>query len=219
MKSMSNRSLFIFVALISLLFLGPTGHADAGFDIDISIGDNGLKGFYLSIGEHYRVPQREVIIIKERGIPDEEIPVVLFIAARSRIAPAKIIDLRLHGRSWSFITLHFGLSPEIYYVQIKKEVNDPPYGRALGYYKNKPRKEWKKIVLRDDDVINLVNLKFISEYHGYQPEDVIKVREHGRDFVVIDDEFKKEKIKKGEKKEKSEGHGKEKEGHKGKGKK
>lgn len=219
MKSMSNRSLFIFVALISLMFLGLTGHAETDFDLDISIGDNGLKGFYLSIGEHYRVPQREVIIIKERGIPDDEIPVVIFIAKRAHVAPVEIIDLRLHGRSWSFITLHFGLSPEIYYVPVKTEVKGPPYGRALGYYKNKPRKEWKKIVLRDDDVINLVNLKFISEYHGYQPEEVIKIREHGKDFVVINDEFKKEKIKKGEKEEKSEGHGKEKKDHNGKGRK
>lgn len=138
--------------------------------------------------------QREVIIIKERHIPDEEIPVVFFIAQRAHVRPATIIDLRLRGKTWMDITLHFGLSPGIFYVPLREVVvTGPPYGKAYGYYKKKPRKGWRKIVLDDADVINLVNLRFISEHYRYEPEKVIKLREGGKNFIVINEEVTKEK--------------------------
>jgi hypothetical protein len=74
-------------------------------------------------------------------------------------------------------------------------VTGPPYGRAYGYYKKKPKKDWRTIVLGDDDVVNLVNLKFMSEHYGYPPEKIIKMRSGGKEFVSIYDEIRKEKEK------------------------
>jgi hypothetical protein len=192
-------------------------------DIGMSFGQEGLKGFYLGVGEYFRVPQREVIIIRERQIPVEEIPVVLLVAQRARVAPASVINLRLGGKSWLDITIHYGLSPEIYYVHVPATVRvGPPYGKAYGHYKNKPKKEWKTIVLRDDEVINLVNLKFVSEHYGHPAEEVIKLRSKGKNFVVINHEVRKEKGKKHEelvehRNESQKGHQKGK-GHDNKGK-
>jgi hypothetical protein len=147
-------------------------------------------GFHFSLGEYYGVPHREVVIIRERRIPDEEVPVVLFIARKARVEPAVIVDLRLSGRSWMDITRRYRLSPEVFYVPVKIEVKGPPYGKAYGHYRNRPRKEWGKIVLHDDDVINLVNLRFVSEHHGYAPEEVIRMRSGGKNFVVIHEEVR-----------------------------
>jgi len=174
--------------------------ARAGMDLGISIGEEGVRSFYLSVGDYYRVPQREVIIIRERGIPYEEMPVVLFLAGRAHVAPGVIVDLRLRGMSWMDITFQYGLSPKIYYVPLRTAPG-PPYGNAYGYYKKWPRKEWKKVRLGDDDVVNLVNLKFASEHYGYSPEEVIKMRSGGRNFVEINEEIKKEKGKGGKWKE------------------
>jgi hypothetical protein len=169
-------------------------HSLSTVDLGISIGDEGLRSFYLAVGDYYRVPEKEVIIIKEKHIPDEDIPVVLFIAGRAHVAPATIIDLRLRGKSWMDISLHFGLSPEIFYVPVKEaDVIGPPYGKAYGYYKKKPRKDWKKIMLTDDDVINLRNLRFISEHYGYAPEKVIELRKGGKNFIKVNSELLKEK--------------------------
>jgi hypothetical protein len=126
-------------------------------------------------------------------LPYGEVPVVFFIARSARVAPETIINLRLRGWKWIDIVQLFGLSPEIFYVPVKIKVGGPPYGKAYGYYKNKPRKEWKTIVLSDYDVINLVNLKFISGHYGYPPEEVIKMRSEGKNFVLINDEVKKGK--------------------------
>ncbi|MBE0426044.1 MAG: hypothetical protein IBX72_05295 [Nitrospirae bacterium] len=204
------RVLFIFFSLIILSLSSPIPEAEASVDLGISIGDEGLRGFYLAVGDYYRVPQRDVIIIRERGMPYEEIPVVFFIAGRSRVAPEVVIDLRLRGMSWMDITLHFGLTPEIYYVPVRV---GPPYGKAYGYYMNKPKKEWKKINFKDSDIINLVNLKFISEHYKYSSREVIKMREKGKNFVVINDE-----IKKGRKEHKAKDKRQDKEKNKGKSK-
>jgi len=215
-----------YLILFLLLLGGTAGHAQPQVDIGATFGPEGSGSFYFSIHEYFRVPEREVVVIRERRIPDEEIPVVFFVAQRARVAPAVIIDLRLAGRSWMDITVHFVLNPEIYYVPVPVEVKGPPYGKAYGYYKNKPRKEWGKIVLKDPDVINFVNLKFISEYHSYPPEEVIKMRSANKHFIVINDEVRKGKGKKehlgeqgkGKEKEHGEGQGKEKGKDKGKGK-
>ena len=168
--------------------------AEAQVDVGVSIGDQGLKGFYLAVGDHYKVPEKEVIVIKERQIPDEEIPVVLHIARMAHVAPKSVIDLRLSGRKWMDITLHFGLGPDIFYVPASPEVvyvpviveQGPPYGKAHGHhhFKRKPKKECKRIVLRDEDVIDLVNLKLASERYHRSPEEVIKMREEGNTYVA-----------------------------------
>jgi len=93
----------------------------------------------------------------------------------------------------------------------------PPYGKAYGHFKNKPKKEWKTIVLSDGDVVNLVNLKFVSEHYGRPPQEVIRLRASGKQFVTIYEEVKKERERKGEK---ASGRGDDDrgEGSKGKGK-
>ena len=211
------RNLILVLIFICLfVFVAVCANATQ-VNMGVSIGEEGLRGFYLAVGDYYRVPEREVIIIRERRIPDEEIPVVLFIAARARVAPSVVIDLRLGGRSWMDITLHFKLNPEIYYVPVKAEVKGHPYGKAYGYYKKRPKEEWRKIVLSNDEIINLVNLRFISEYHHCAPEDVIRMRADGKNFVVINDEVKKGKAKEKEKGPKDNDKGP-KENGKGKGK-
>jgi hypothetical protein len=211
--------MYLFSGLLLAIFLivsHPVVFAETQMDIGMSIGDEGVKSFYFAMGNYYKVPQQEVVFVHDRGIPIEEMPVVLFIANKRSIKPSAVIDLRLHGRTWLDVMIGFGLSPEILYVPVK-EVYGPPYGKAYGYYKKKPKKQWKTIILSDEDVVNLVNLKFISEHYGYSPDAVIKLRSQGKGFVVINKEVKKAKGKKAEIKQKNEkkqkdspgkGHGK-----------
>lgn len=184
------RKMFL---ILCLLLIASVNTAYAGIDLGVSIGDEGIRSFYLSVGDYYRVPEREVIIVRERRIPDEEIPVVFFMARKARVAPAAIIDLRLSGLSWMDITIRYGLSPEIFYVPVEVAKIGPPYGKAYGYYKNKPKKEWKKMKFSDADIVDLVNLRFISEHYKYPPEQVIRMRSEGKKFIVINDSVIKEK--------------------------
>jgi hypothetical protein len=158
----------------------------------ISIADGELRSFYLAISDHYRVPEPRVVHYRQHyHVHDEELPVVFYLASCARVEPDVIIDLRFRQRmSWLNITYHFGLSPEIYYVPVQRV--SPPYGKAYGHYK-KHQHDYKKVVLVDADVVNLVNLRFISDYHRVAPETVMDMRGRGQKFVVINEEFHKGK--------------------------
>jgi hypothetical protein len=197
--SMTNIKYFpkLVILITAIICLsGSSGYAQSRVDIGATITDEGLRGFFLSVGDYYRVPEREVVVVRDRGIPYYESPVVFYVAHMAHVTPEVIMDLRLSGRSWMDITLRFGLSPEIYYVPVQTDPG-PPYGHAYGYYKKRPRKEWRKIRLSDDDVVNLVNLRFTSEYYGYKPDDVMRMRSSGKNFMSIHDDIRREKKRKG----------------------
>ncbi|TCV89044.1 hypothetical protein [Sulfurirhabdus autotrophica] len=195
MKKMNKVSALLMFAL-PLAFLSGCvvnpGQPNTRMEVGGSVVNGDLNSFYFSMSEYYRVPQRDVIYIHERRIPDYDIPVVLFISQRARVSPSVIVNLRLSGNSWMDISLRYGIGPDVYYVPVQN-VYGAPYGRAYGYYQNRNRNEWNRIRLADDDVVNMVNLRFISERYGYPPEEVMRMRSSGRNFVTIHDEARRSK--------------------------
>jgi hypothetical protein len=170
--------------------------AETQWDVGISGGKNGIEGFHLSVGEYYKVPEREVVVVHDRGIHDEELPVVFFLSGRAHGSPEVIVDLRMRGMSWMDITLHYGLSPDIYYVPVREY--HEPHGHAWGYYKKHPRHEdWRRIDLGDRDIVDQVNLRFISDHYKYSPDRVMKYRNEGRSYPVIDRDVRNERHGKG----------------------
>jgi len=181
------RKTIVILSAIFLLFAGSIPMASASnVDLGVSMGSEGIRGFYLGISNYYRVPEREVVVVRERGVHYNDLPVVFFIAARAHVAPGVIVDLRLGGMNWWDISVRYGIGPEVYYVPTTVVVKNPPYGRAYGHYKKHPREQWNRIVLRDADIVNMVNLRYVSEYYDYPEDRVMKMRGQGKDFVAID---------------------------------
>jgi len=182
-------------SLVVCLVLGlSTRSGQADFSVGATVGDDGLKSFYLAIGEHYEAPGKEIIFVRDREISDEELPVVFFLAQQSGIAPSVLVRLRLKGKSWMDITLRCGLNAEVFYIPLKSNPG-PPYGKAYGHFKKRQRKDWGTIRLSDADIVNFVNLRFLSEYYGYSVDEIIKMREKGTGFIAINAEVKKNKQK------------------------
>ena len=186
------RSKFAIILSFFLLSHIMSTNAPAEVDIGLSIDEDGIKSFYIAVGDYYDAPEKEIAVVRKHKIPDEDLSVVFFLSRRAKVSSQAIIDLHLEGKTWMEITLHYGLGPGIYYVPVK-EAKGPPYGKALGHFKKKPKDKWKKITLKNDEIINLVNLKFMSEYHGYSPDDIIKMRTKGKNFLLINKEIKKAK--------------------------
>jgi hypothetical protein len=199
--------------LLTILILAAPVSAQ-NVSTGISIVDGELRSFYLAISNYYRVPEPRVVEVKKHyHVRDEELPVVFYLASCAHVEPDVIIDLRFRQRmSWLNITFHFGLTPEIYYVPMQRV--GPPYGKAYGHYK-KHKDDYKRVALADSDVVNLVNLRFISDHHHVAPEIVMDLRSQGRQFVVINSEVRKGK---GEQKDEDDDNGKDKRKDSGKGK-
>jgi hypothetical protein len=168
------------VILVFLLLPTPLWAA-VGFNVTI-----GAPGFYLSIGNFYGYPEREVVVCHERGIPDDDIPVVFFICKHAHVDPEVIIRLRVVEHwPWSRICTYYRIPPTAFYFPVEKY--GPPYGHAYGYYGRYPhRGDWGKIRLREADIVNQVNLIFVSKYYNYPPERVIRMREQGTSFGTIE---------------------------------
>src|SRR5688572_5077778 len=185
---MRTSTCTLVLALSFVTLTAATGadraHAQTPFSVSAHIGD-----FHVAVANYYHVPEREVIVIRERRIPDDEIPVALFIARHAGVPWGRVVDMRLRGDSWWNISVRLGVSPDVYYVPVAV-VSGPPYGRALGHYKKKHRKEWRTIVLTDADVVNLVELRFLSEHYRVPPERIIELRGKNRDFVAIHSEVR-----------------------------
>lgn len=175
---MTRHRSVLFVLALGGLMSARSADAQTAYSVSASIGD-----FHVAVSNYYHVPEREVIVVRERRIPEEELPVVFFIAQRAHVAPATIVDMRLHGRSWWDISVRYGIHADAYYVPVVVR-SGPPYGRAYGHYK-KPKKEWNTIVLTDPDIVNLVELRFMSEHYHVAPERIVEMRERDVDFVTI----------------------------------
>jgi uncharacterized protein (UPF0248 family) len=195
MSLKKNRLAIIALILFLILFVNNLPARAQNVNFGLSITDGKVRGFYLSVSNYFNVPEARVLEIRERyRLADDELPVVFFLATHARVEPQVIIDLRLKGLSWWDITLRLGLNPEIFFVPVTVVKVGPPYGRAFGFYRQyREQKSWGKIVLTDVDVVNLVNLKFISEYHKIPPERVMEIRARGHNFVDVHETIVKEK--------------------------
>lgn len=156
----------------------------ANFDIGISGSDRGISGFSLSIGDYYRVPAREIIMI-ERSVPSYETSVVYYLARHSHRTPQFITNLRLGGMSWWDISIRLGLDPHTLYVVDSRRYSAPPYGKAYGYDRSHR--------LNDSEIVELVNVRFLSSYHGISVDEVIDRRSRGQQYMHIDDDYRMKK--------------------------
>lgn len=169
------------VVLAFLLLASPLWAADVGFNITI-----GAPGFYMSVGNFFGYPEREVVVIHQRGIPDNDLPVAFFISRQAHVTPEVIINLRVrNGWSWSRICTYYRIPPSVFYLPVARY--GPPYGHGYEQYRHYPHKrDWNRIRLTDAIIINQVNLIFISKYYNYPPERVIRMREQGSSFGTIE---------------------------------
>ena len=193
-----------------LLIQGAAAAQVRNVDAGMSIADGRVRSFYLAIGDYYGVPPPQVVELREHyRYPDEDLPVVYFLAARAHVAPAAIINLRFQRMSWLDIAFHYHLTPDIFFIPVSTTHVGPPYGHAYGYYrKYGPTRDWRKFALTDHDVVNLVNLRFMSEHYRMSPEAVMAMRGRESKFVVINDEIKKGHEKGKPDKQKGNGKGK-----------
>jgi len=181
---------FVMTVLLAGAVCGLAASA-AQVDLGLAVSDGRLRSFYIAVGDHYRVAPRAALDLKTRyRLLDEELPVVYFLAARAHVGPQVVMDLRLGKRSWFDVAIRLGLSPEIFFVPVRMERIGPPYGNAYGYYrKHGIAGDWRNIVLVDREVLDLVNLRFLSEYHGIAPDEIIALRGRSSSFVRINDEI------------------------------
>ena len=189
-----KKNIFVLTAVLffASFFQGIFAEIQAGF----SIGTEGVQNFYLGVSEYNNIPVAQVAALRDRGIPHEEMPVVFFMAKKAAISPEKIIIWRTRKHmSWAAIAGRLDLGPEVFYVPVGGPVTGGIYGTTYGYFDIRHKNRWNRIKLADTDIINFVNLRFMSEHYGYRPEEIIRLRETGKPFIAIHNDIRVERVK------------------------
>jgi len=129
---------------------------------------------------------QRVRVMRDEGISEDEIPVVLFIAQHSGYQPYQIIQMRRQGRSWMSISSSCGVDVTAYGIPYREIRTGPPYGNAYGYYKHHGKKGWQRHTFSDDEIIASVNTRFLTARYGDAcATEVNKLHSVGRNYPAI----------------------------------
>lgn len=172
----------LVLGFLCLIAAGFTARVNAQVNVGLAVGSNGLDSFHVAIGDYFKVSDQQVQTCQESNIPDEEQPVVFFIAQRAAVSPEAVVLLRSRGWSWMQIALHFRLNPRIFYTP--GTYAGTPYENGYNSFQGHG-----KIRLSDGDIVNFVNLKFMSEHYGRDPHEIAQMRAQGKNFRDINDGF------------------------------
>ena len=162
-----------------LCLLGPGAvHAQRGGQ-----GDPDEAAFLRAVGEHFGTPRREVLVLSRWGLSAKEIPVVLRLSKRAGVSPDVVVARRRHGDGWMQIARGYSVHAGDFHVPIDGSFGflDPVYER----FNARSTSEWREVSLSDEEVVGLVNVRFLSRALGMSPGRVVEAMGDGRDVVGV----------------------------------
>lgn len=167
-------------ALLVLLPALGAAHASVAFDVAVGLNVNEDTRIFLNVSNQVWHPTVATTIISGCPDPEDDFPVVAFLAYHSRRNPTFVLNLRNEGYSWSDIFFQLNVSPNVLFVGIDRDPG-PPYGKAWGYWKKHHRPGARvRYRLADRDVVSLVKVQTVSRHFGTSPFSVIKAHQDGR---------------------------------------
>lgn len=140
-------------------------------------------GYLRAVATHFRVSFGEVDVLSAWSLPDQETPVVLYLASRGGVSSDVVVSLRRDGLSWIELARRLGVGVGDFYLPM-----DAPDGSLSGAYalfERRPRDEWAGLRLSDADVVALVNLRVLSAELAVPPERILRSFDEVGDFVAV----------------------------------
>jgi hypothetical protein len=176
-------------------------------------------GFSVALSDYYGYSVEDVTAIKEMGIGDDDLAVTLLVANLVKTSPENIAKTRARGDSWNDIAKIRSVDANSFYMVINGKFESKTFTPIFEKYRQTSKSKWGDILLTDDDVANLVNLKFISSHHDYSAFTIMEMRDNEYSYREIDTKVRaaKEEMEKEQKikareaaKKEAEGEGKDK---------
>lgn len=141
-----------------------------------------VTSYYNAVGEYFRVPSNEIMILSEWRLVAEEIPIVLYTARQGGISPEAVVALRRAGHNWATVARRYGLDAAKFHVPLEGSAG--PLARVYQEYRARPQAEWPTIDLLNGDVVGLVNLRVLSGVFRVRPGVVLRAHERAGSWVA-----------------------------------
>jgi hypothetical protein len=166
----------IIVVVVFALSLGVPAMTQQGNDTD---------GFNAALSAYFKVSVVEVDAVRSTGLAGDDLAVAFKTAVLIKKTSPDVAKMRVRGDSWSDIAKVRNIDASSFYMIIGGEFESKTFTPIFDKYRLTPQSQWKNLVLTDDDIINLVNLKFISSYYDYSAFEVMKMRDNGFSYPDI----------------------------------
>lgn len=186
---------FMFAAIFLIVVSAASAQQDAL-----------TKEYHRALAKYFEISDELIGEMAKMELPSEEMPIILYLAAKAKKPPLEIANQRAEGDNWMKITGDIGLSAEAYYMLIAGQIKSTTYKPIFATFNDTPKGKWKDIQFSDEDVLNIVNLRFISSHHDFSVFDIMTMRDKGHNFIKInnivrlanEEKYRKEKLEKRE---------------------
>ncbi len=177
-------------AIISIAFLTMTSVA-------VQAGEGSIINPDLeqTLMREFSVSAEEIDRVVDTGVPYEDIIVSFHVAQRANMSPVRVATIRKQGGTWPEIADFRGLTPRSFYVLVSGEIPSARYAAIIDKFSFSvpPSNDWGKVPLTDEDVIDLVHLKFVASAYDYNIFEAMALRDQGMEFSQICTEISERK--------------------------
>lgn len=146
--------------------------------------DAATQTYLLRAGCHFGAPAGEVEVLARWSVPSEEIPVALFIAGRAGVSPEVVLSLRRGRNSWGDVASRYGVGGGTFHVPLGSDSPGDRLARAYGEFGTRSPREWDAVQLTDAEIVDLVNLRFLTEALGIPATRALQARSSGGSWVA-----------------------------------
>jgi hypothetical protein len=163
-----------------LLIAGGAAYPSSSVDVAVGVRVNENTRIFLNVTNQTWRPPIAPAIVQRCAVPEDDFPVVAFLAFHSHVSPSYILRLREDGYGWGDIFYRLHVSPGVLFVGIDQDPG-PPYGRAWGNWRgNRRYGAYPRYRLSDRDVVALVKIQTAARHFGVTPYEVIVAQHGGR---------------------------------------
>jgi hypothetical protein len=149
----------------------------------VAAQDASVDAYLGGLAGHFGLPAAEVRVLSEWDIEPEEVAVVLFLAEEGGVSSDALIALHRAGRSWTQLAERYGMHAGTFHVPLAESASAGPLSAAYERFRGTPRAQWSSIDLDEDELVQLVNLKVLSDYLNVPPGRVVGAWEQAGSFV------------------------------------
>lgn len=171
------------ILLVAAAVLGLAGsplRAAVAFDVALGMNVNEDTRIFLNVTNQTWRPAVPATVLQRCPDPEDDFPVIAFLAYHSHRSPTFILNLRREGYTWSDIFFQVNVSPSVLFVSMDRDPG-PPYGKAWGYWQKHYRPGTRvRYRFADRDVVGLVKVQTAARHFGTSPFSVVEAQRGGR---------------------------------------
>lgn len=175
----------VFAAALVFLFMSAVGNCE------ITWTDTSPMTIFLA--EHYAVDPIVVISLGQRMSKyDDDASTAIYLAKLANIDPMKMLDPRIEGKSWNQIMKRLEIDPKDLFIKLDSKVIPGKFRYEFRQYEKTLEDPEYQMVLYDDNIRNLVQLRLMKEAFGKNPIEVMNSISQGYAFTeLIEEELNK----------------------------